>query len=62
MRWFALILNLFVFGYEQITPQSVFMLICFFVKNFTPKFTGRAILYTILIDQPAFYSTRASGL
>ena len=31
---------------EQITPQSVFVLFCFFVENFTPNFksTGRAIL------------------
>jgi len=37
---------------------------CSFVKNFTPKFktTGRAILFTILIDRPAVYLTRASGL
>jgi len=32
--------------------------------NFTPKFksTGRATLYTILIDRPTVYLTRASGL
>jgi len=50
--------------YEQITPQSVSMLIVFYVWNVTPKFisTGRAILYTILIDRSDVYSTRAAGL
>jgi len=50
----------FSFGYafyEQITPQSVVMLISFFVKDFTPKFksTGRAILYKIMIGRPVVY-------
>jgi len=64
MCWLALILILVVFFYEQITLQSVLKLICFYVKNLTPKFksTGQAILYTILIDRPAVYSARASGL
>jgi len=57
-------LILLVFPYEHITPQSVFMLIYLLIKSFTLNFksTGRATLHTILIDQPAFYSTRASGL
>ena len=40
------------------------MLICFFVLNFIPKFKlmGLAILFTILINQLAIYSTQASGL
>jgi len=44
-----------VFITNKKTPQTVFMIICYFVNNFTPKFrsTGRAMLYTILIDRPA---------
>jgi len=63
MSWLALILILLVFSHEHITPQSVFMLICFSILNFTSNFksTARATLHTILIDRPAFYSTRASG-
>ena len=64
MSLLALISILHVFSYKHITPQSVFMLNCFFIQNFTLKFksTGRATLHTILIDRQAFYSTRASGL
>ena len=52
-----------VFSYKQVTLQPVCIYICFFVQNFTPKFksTDRAFLYTILIDWPAVYSTRALG-
>jgi len=64
MSWLALKLAFLAFPYEHKTPKSVFMLNCFFIQNFTSKFksTGRATLPTILIDRPAFYFTRASGL
>ena len=64
MRLVAIILNFGCSFYEQITAQSVFMYLFYFVKKFTPTFksTGRAIFYTNLIDRPAVYSTRASGL
>jgi len=64
MRLVAIILNFGCSFYEQITAQPVFMYLFYFVKKFTPTFksTGRAIFYTNLIDRPAVYSTRASGL
>ena len=61
MSLLSLILILLVFSYEHITPQSVFMLIYFYFTS-KNKLTGRATLLTILIDRPAVYSNRASGL
>ena len=62
----ALILILVVFLLRTInSPISIYVnKFSFFVKNFTPKFrsTGRAVLYTILIDRPIVNSSRAYSL
>ena len=57
MRWVALKLNFGCSFYKQITPQLVFMLFIYLVKNFTPKFksTRQAIFCTNLIDRSVVY-------
>ena len=40
---------LVVFCFEQITPQSVFMLICCIVQNFTTKFNSASLFFLLLI-------------
>jgi len=63
MRWLAQIILVEFFMNKELHNQYLCYFVSFF-KNFTPKFksTSQAILYTILIDRLAVYSTQASGL